>query len=149
MASKSDEELMNILESKDSFDDQAILAATWELDKRNLSNDSSSQLQETITTKIEVQESKQKNSPTIPKVAIYLTSFLLTPLFGSILLIVNIVELKKWNALWIIVPFAIIYTVLSLIVYNLFSYHFGVIIIANALGGVIISEVLWNKYIEK
>ena len=152
MASKDDNELKDVISRKDSFDSQAVLAAIWEMEKRGLADETTEFIKSEFSEKIEVQkedERKRQESPSIPKIAVFLVSFLLTPLFGAILFSINLFDIKQVKGIILVMGFAIFYTIISIVIFNSTSYHFGIVIIINALGAAIISEFFWKKYFKE
>ena len=152
MASKDDNELKDVISKKDSFDSDAVLAAIWEMEKRGLADETTELIKREFSGKIKVQkdeERRRQGTPSIPKITIFLVSFLLTPLFGAILFSINLFDVKQVKGMLLVIGFSILYTVISIIIFNFTSYHFGIIIIINALGAAIISEFFWKKYFKE
>ncbi|MDN5216395.1 hypothetical protein QQ020_30280 [Fulvivirgaceae bacterium BMA12] len=147
MSSKDNSELQGIILKKESFDEEAVLAAIWELDKRGQSDDSTELVKNRLLAKLEARKQK-KEGPSISKFVVFLVSFLVATLFGAILMSVNLFNEKKTKGIPVVIGFAIIYTLISIVVFDFFAYQFGVVIIVNALGAAIISEFFWKKYFQ-
>ncbi|MBL7877267.1 MAG: hypothetical protein JNL53_16500 [Cyclobacteriaceae bacterium] len=150
MQLKNDGELLKILKSSTSFDYKAVLAAFYELEKRGLP------LTEFVSLKLELEEkflrenTNMSNTETssYSKVIIFASSFLLLPIIGAVLLSLNLFDRSKKMGILVVLLFGILYTLLSLLVLNLFTYPFWLVLLLNGFGGGMLSEFFWNKFMR-
>jgi uncharacterized membrane protein YhaH (DUF805 family) len=160
LAVKTDKELLYYLQNPEKHTQEAVEIALSELQKRNV--EITSDLINDIKTykeQITIQKNSDSNSLTrnivqdidTPAIyshrTIYTFSILCTVFFGAFLLAANLKDIGKPR--WPIFLFAVLYTVLSIIILNHFSRNLSYTFIANSLGVVLMFEIFWKHYIGK
>ena len=172
MIQKSDLELQEIVKDKDSYIDEARLAAIWELEKRNVKvestdtiiTDSSEDLEiatgatsenEPIADAIDNNEAKEpqmkSNEPVYlySKKAIYGFSIFFSTIFGAVIMMYNLKIVNQSKARINVLIFAVLYMVLSVMLIEALQGSTITALILNTTGAFIINEYYWNKYIGK
>ncbi len=160
MATKTKSELEAILNNKGKYQEDALLAATWELEKRG-SEEYKAVEQEIIEQKSEREERKKKesnytddpNAPQLyPKWSIWVISVLFTPFIGGIMMAMNFKRTENKKQIPIVLTFSIIFTVLVLVSVNYLRSEFTTSTnwtnLFNLFGGAVLSEYFWKKQIE-
>jgi hypothetical protein len=162
MTSKSDSELKNYIENKSQFQEAAILAAIWELEKRNNLGSKEKLIEKEIEQKkieeIERIEQIKKESnitddPNAP--ILYHSKFVLIfgALFsvfaGSILMALNFARLDKKKIAWLVVLSGLIYSTLQVIVLNqIQTSTTGLTLPISLLGMYLLELVFWKKQVS-
>jgi len=150
MGSKSESELLEYYHHHSDYQEAAVLAALWELEKRGLAKPDILNLKSDLETrKVEKQEPTQKTITT--NVALYSSNFIL--LFGvlfsvfaaGILVSLNFRELKKVKLARIFLLSGLAYSFLQMIVFSQFKTTSPLISVATSLLGV----YLLNYYSAK
>lgn len=77
--------------------------------------------------------------------AIWAFSTFFTVIFGAVLLYINLKGNKKGQ--FVVLGFGIIYTVLAAILITNISTNTGIVIAINAIGGFILTQLFWDKYL--
>ena len=172
MIQKSDLELQEIVKDKDSYIDEARLAAIWELEKRNVKvestdtiiTDSSEDLEiatgvtsenEPIADAIDNNEAKEpqmrSKKPVFlySKKAIYGFSIFFSTIFGAVIMMYNLKVVNQSKARINVLIFAVLYMVLSVMLIEALQGSTITALILNTTGAFIINEYYWNKYIGK
>ncbi len=165
MNGKSEEGLMDYVNSFQKYTPEAITAAVDELKRRGTSF-SDQELKE-ISSKIEsrknaeneddnpfvASDSWKKNVVTDPNVpllyskgAIRAFSLLFSTIFGAVLLSSNINDSKRK---WIVIGFGIIYTALTIVIVNLIPSNTFWVFMFNTAGGLGLTSSFWDKFVGK
>lgn len=108
--------------------------------------DSDSQL----TDSNEPQSRTQEVLPRLySKRVIYAFSVIFSCLFGTVLLMSNLKQLNERKARWEVLIFGVIFTVGTALTLNTVEMQVNLGIPLNILGGVILNEFFWNRYIGR
>jgi hypothetical protein len=166
MAGKTNEELVDYTQKVSMYVPEAINAAIAELKSRghHFSKAELEQIQVALTKK-EIQKAVEEgirynssidgdlvdwDTPRYySKDAIFVVSALLSPLWGSILMAVNLHKKNKTGAALCLIFGVLSIFLISLARYSVSDYKWSLGFVLNALGGLFITTVIWNKYIGK
>jgi hypothetical protein len=163
---KTDSELEYILENKKSYDEKAVSASIHILKERNgitpeietVENDIKTEKEKKkIAQKKFVEEEKKKNNITDDlsapelhsKKVIMVFSGLFSTIFGAVLLMYNMKQTDNPTGRIQVLIFGILYTIIPLVVINLLNIGGNIALLFNIIGGGILSEYFWNKFIGK
>ena len=158
MLKKSNAELENILEDKNTYTDEAIQAVIWELENRNILEKGSITHNLGILEKDILIEEKEldealSEAAVLPvlysKRAIQGFTIFFSTLFGAILLMSNLKKMKKFKARVEVLVFGISYTFLTIILLNYLPKTFFLTILFNLVGYAVLVEYFWNKNLGK
>lgn len=161
----SERELKQVINDKKIYVEEARKAAHQILEERILGvknyseNNSGNKLQNESSAAIEentINLNSNKslltddlNTPQLhSKTVIRVFSILFSTLFGSVLLMTNMKEVKNSKAKFQVLIFGIIYSFLSILVITYFETR-NLTMPLNFIGSWILSEYFWNKYIGK
>ncbi|MUP44682.1 hypothetical protein E0K83_02855 [Gramella sp. BOM4] len=100
----------------------------------------------------QVAETKQqeKELPALySKRVIYLFSVIFSTIFGTVILMSNLKQLGEKKARMEVLVFGIIFTIGTAITLNTVQLQTNLGLPLNILGGVILNEFFWNRYIGK
>lgn len=157
VARMTDEDLLIALSKHDRYIDEVLVAMLDEMDRRNLSINGSDALRAALKARyvpgvvdtIDVVEEIPVSLPVFfSQTAILAFTIFFSPLFGGVLLALNVKKTNK-NAVWQIVLFSLVFTAFSgYVSYYLAPGSFISLLIPVA-GALLLSEVLWNNYIGK
>jgi hypothetical protein len=166
MATKTNEELVDYTQNVNKYVAEAINAAVAELKSRG-HHFSESELEEiqSALTKKQIQKAAEEgihfnssidgdlvdwDTPRYyTKDAIFLVSALLSPLWGAILMAVNLSKKSKAGTV-VSVVFGVVYAILVIIArFSVSDFKWTLGFALNCLGGLLITTVIWNKYIGK
>ncbi|KYG81874.1 hypothetical protein EV198_2476 [Roseivirga ehrenbergii] len=159
MATKSTEELETILKNKRDYQEDAILAAIWELENRGA--ETSQKIGEEITTEITKKKEQKKrvsnyttdpNAPELyPWWSIGVISVLFTPLIGGIMMAMNFKKANIKKQIPIVLAFSILFTVMVAFIVNYVRTEYNSTAnwanILNLIGAAILSEYFWKQKI--
>jgi uncharacterized membrane protein len=123
MKLKTDDDLRDYIKNQDHFQEEAVLAAIWELEKRGIIIENSKQIKEQISNTIPEISSKEE-ATSIPYTTgtkipqLYSTQFILifglfSLLGGGILMALNFMQLKNVKAARIAVIASLVYSLLT------------------------------------
>ncbi|WP_339609934.1 hypothetical protein [uncultured Roseivirga sp.] len=157
MAIKSTEELETILKNKSDYQEDAILAAIWELENRGA--ETSQKIGKEIITQIaEKTEQKKKKSnytsdPSAPKLypwwSIGVISALFTPLIGGVMMAMNFKQTNNKKQIPIVLAFSVLFTVMVVFLVNYLRVKYdsttNLTYILNLISAAILSEYFWKK----
>ena len=163
---KTDSELEYILENKKSYNEQAVSASIQILKDRNGQSTELESIEKEIdlekekkeTTKIKIieEEKKQRNitdDPNAPELyskrGIMVFSGLFSAIFGAVLLMYNMQKTDNKKGKVQVLIFGILYTIATLTVINLLNIRGNSALIFNIIGGSLLTEYFWNKFIGK
>ncbi|MBC8047077.1 MAG: hypothetical protein H7Y00_09805 [Fimbriimonadaceae bacterium] len=165
VAKKSNEELLDVMRDFEKYVNGFLQAAIWEIQNRKLSHPSLDRIQSNlekeiipaeVETKTErIETDRQNNSealtvttPLYSQMAILGFSLFFSPLTGGILLAINVFKVNKKGVLPVII-FSVLYTLLQ--GYAAIKIPTGnfISILLPVAGAIILSDVLWKKYIGK
>jgi hypothetical protein len=162
MLKKSNAELENILEDKDTYTDEAIQAVIWELENRNIIEKGAIIhnpviLENDILTKEKEQDIPFSNASSKEVVLPFLYSkraiqgftIFFSTIFGAVLLMSNLKKMNKPKARVEVLFFGIAYTFLTIILLNVLPKTFFLTILFNLVGYAILVEYFWNKNLGK
>jgi len=171
MIEKSDTELKDIISENSKYTKEAIKAATWEIENRNLKQsenlDSINEQTESEFKPIQIENVERENNkveffkkdpnvsddPNLSKFytkkAIYGFSVFFTTIFGAVLLMSNLKKNENTKARFIVLTFGILYTIFSIYLLNILNSSTLLTLIFNGIGSIILTEYFWNKYIGK
>jgi hypothetical protein len=162
MSNKSEEELMTYSKNSEMYSEEAVVAAMKELKKRGIQFS----YQQVEDFQLKVRERKKKangvrknklnfwtkyivTDPDAPELyshkAIFAFSIIFTVIFGAVLLSSNLKE--KRNARWIVLSFGIFYTGLAILILSFIPRNTGLTLAINAMGGWVLTQFFWNKFI--
>jgi hypothetical protein len=161
----SELELKQVIDDKKIYVEEARKAAHQILEERTVGvknyseNNSENKLQNESSLPIEetaINSNSNKslltddlNAPQLhSKKVIRVFSILFSTLFGSVLLMTNMKEVKNTKAKFQVLIFGIIYSFLSILVITYFETR-NLTMPFNFIGSWILSEYFWNKYIGK
>lgn len=145
---KSDKELHDIASSTD-YQDEAIYAAILELELRNSDLAKYEDIKGQLKAKFENKaDSKAIETNLVSKKVIWLVGFLLHPIFAGIPYIMNLITVKQYRFIWEVIIYLLVFTTINIYVFSLFDIKFGVIIVSNALGTAILSEIFWKRHLR-
>ncbi|MHA7943445.1 hypothetical protein ACJOV8_010255 [Formosa sp. 3Alg 14/1] len=103
-------------------------------------------------TFIDIENVKSETKP-LPKLysktLILVISILFSTLFGSVLLILNLKKTGHSKARKLVFLFSVCYLFVPFILITSFNLDPNVALLANVLGGYILTEYFWNQYIGK
>ncbi|GGG44762.1 hypothetical protein [Bizionia arctica] len=163
---KTDSELEAIIEHKEKYNDEALLATIEVLKSRNRE----SAIFETIETEIQlskeneilaqkltIEEDKKNNNisdnSTAPELyskrVIMVFSVLFSTIFGAVLLMANLKQTGNTKGQMQVLIFGVLYTIGSVVIIDLLKIQSNLGIIFNFVGVGILTEYFWNKYIGK
>lgn len=164
--SKTDSELEYILENKNNYNEQAVEASILILKERNGKTTKLESAEREIKIGKEkkeiarsktVVEHKKKNNitddPNAPelhsKKVIIVFSGLFSTIFGAVLLIYNMKQTGNQTGRIQVLIFGILYTIIALVAVSLLNVRANISLIFNIVGGGILTEYFWNKFIGK
>jgi hypothetical protein len=155
----SDEELINYAEKPDEYEEEAVMAAIWELQKRKIAN------KKALATLASIEENRVKtveqpfkiiprhqdelNLPVFySKRAIRFFSIFFSTLFGGILLSINLNRIHKNREILYVMSFSLIYTY-GIGVFATFypEYTSYIALVMNLLGMFILEGIFWKRLI--
>ena len=144
---KTNKELAQIVKNRNTEISEKVTAALTELQNRGIETDDYSQIIESIKKN---EPKLDENSPTLySQRVIYTFSILFTVIFGGILFAINLKEVDKKNGIAPVIIFAVIYTALSVYILELINSGLPGTVVLAAVGGLVINNLFWNKYIGK
>ena len=155
----SDEELNGYVERPDEYEEDAVIAAVWELQKRKKANERALAWLALIEEKrIKTNEQQLTSIPDrteehkIPvlysKRAIRFFSIFFSTIFGGILLSVNLYRLRKHREILYVISFSLSYTFGILVLAALFpEYASFIALFMYLLGMIILEEMFWKRMI--
>lgn len=147
MSKKETSELAEVVKNKNSETAEKVNAALNELKNRGIEAENYVEIIE--KSKKPTQE-PDENSPILySDKVIWVFSILFSVIFGGILLAINLKEVDKKKGIMPVIVFSIIYTALSIYILNLNKIGTGGVLIACAIGALILNELFWKKYIGK
>ena len=163
---KNDSELKYIIENKKSYNEQAVSASIEILKKRNGESSELKEIEKEIKAEKEIKkviqrkavdEYKIKNNitddPNAPELhsrkVIMVFSGLFSTIFGAVLLMYNLKQTENKTGRIQVLIFGVLYTILTLVIVNLINVGGNIAIIFNIVGGGILTEYFWNKFIGK
>ena len=161
MLKKSSAALVDILEDKDTYTDEAIQAVIWELENRDIIEKGSIIHNPVLLEKdILVEEKEIEDIPAasieelaIPtlysKRAIQGFTIFFSTLFGAVLLMSNLKKLNKPRARMEVFVFGIGYTFLTILLLNYLPKTFFLTMVFNLIGYAVLVEYYWNKNLGK
>lgn len=159
MSTKTTSELEEILHNKSQYQEDAILAVTWELEKRG-SSEYNELAQEILVQRTQREEINKKvsnytddpNAPQLyPKWSIWIISVLFTPLIGAIMMAMNLKRTEQKKQVPIVLAFSIIFVAIVIMTVNYMTTKFNSSTnwanILNFIGAAVLSEYFWKKHI--
>lgn len=160
VARMSDEDILDALQHNEKYVDDMLLALLDGLEKRNLTWDGAETLRAEIAarfvpvvekaTEEEIIEPIQEEIPVLySQTAILAFTIFLSPLFGGILLALNVQRVRKKSA-WLIVGISLLLSIAcyySLTYLMLIGSMAGILI--PVVCGLLLSELIWNRFIGK
>jgi hypothetical protein len=157
MTGKSNYELTNIIDRQEIFDKEAVFAALIELQKRTTLTDTQLKIKTDIESRIEKEkqeiETIEKQNFGLPelfsKQFIFIVSFLLNPIFGTIFFSINLWDLKLRRTIILTILIMVTYLIIQLTVIQNFEKTFSVVTITNLIGTAILTELLWSLFIGR
>jgi hypothetical protein len=144
MSNKTNQELKQILNSRNSEPKIKIEAAIEELRKRGLI-DSANKLKKEVFINV---ESLNENSPILySKNVIYIFSLLFSLVFGGVLFAINLNEVNKRKGILPVMLFSVLFTGFIILIHEKLKDEIIGAFLLNAVGAMIIIFLFWNKYI--
>lgn len=159
VARMPDEDLIAALKANEAmYLDEMILAVLDECEKRKIHFPGADALRATITSRFVVEEAAAIEEPVkeetvvLPvlysQTAILAFTIFFSPLFGGVLLAMNVWKVNK-KAVWQVIVFSLVFTAFS----GYISYYMApgsfVAILIPISGALILSELFWNRLIGK
>lgn len=141
----SKSELYEIIEKSHVFGEYARLGAIQVLEHR----DGPSSTLDAIRNSILNIETAEHIPNLYSKLLIRMFSLFFGTLFGAILLIINLRITKHKKGLIQVIIFGISYTGIRFLILNRIGVHSNYSIIINLVGGFILTEYFWNKFIGR
>jgi cation transport ATPase len=162
---KSISELEGIANNKESFEEEARLAASWLLDEKRGATEETKMIAEEIHQKrqeeiqkaqknqeLEKKEKYQTDDIAAPelytKKTVFILSILFSPLVGVVLLIMNFNRLKNRVGITQVVQIGLAYIVLVVFASNFLEIK-PLQYVINFGGAYLVSEWFWNRKIGK
>lgn len=158
MVLKTDDELKNYIENQDHFQEDAVLAALIELEKRGIEVEESKKIKETIaklktveeTVEIEsdsmFQQTTSNNTPELYSTKYILIFGLFTLLGGSILMALNFMQLNNKRAARLVIIASLAYSFLSAVILQSFGVTNMFISLAISILGIyLLYDLVYKK----
>lgn len=157
VARMSDEDVLDALRQQDKYVDEMLLALLDAVDKRSLDFPNASALRLEIEARnipepepeVVVEETVMEELPVLySQTAILAFTIFFTPLFGGILLAMNVNRVKK-SLTWQVVAISLLLTVAVGLVNWFIPQNNFLIILVPIAAGFILSEIIWNRFIGR
>lgn len=159
MVNMTSKELQNYVNDKSLYEDEAVLAAIWELEKRNIvDGDSRSielqieQKQNEAKTRIEKvkKESNITDDPNAPILynskSVLIFGAVFSVFAGSILMALNFARLGNKKIAWLVVFSGLVYSTIQIFVMDqIGTRNSGLAFLAGLFGMLILESVFWKK----
>lgn len=142
------DELYEIIERSNVYGEFARLGAIQVLEERNGTSEELEQLKNLIN-KIEYTSSDEESPQLYSKLLIRMFALFFGTLFGMILLMYNMKVTKNQTGRIQVLIFGILYMVMSYLLIREFDLDTNYSILINLIGGLILTEYFWNKFIGK
>lgn len=166
MVNKTESELREYIENKSQFQEAAVLAAIWELEKRGQGGDDTQtaekQIEEIKVKKQEQVETIKKennytddpNAPRLfPKWSIWVFSVLFAPIFGGVLMVMNFNETKQKKDIGLVLGFSIIFSAIVIYLVNFIretmDTTYNLTYLLNLVGALVLDQYFWNVRLGK
>lgn len=148
-AKKSDSELERVVNSPETYADEARLAAVLELMNRGAATEEVEQLENELSTQLEIeQDVKSFEARFFSKNSIYLWAFLVTPLLIGPFMAYNIWELGNRKGIWPTLGMAVFYIPVLMIVLSILPEELDWLIgIVHMVYAMFFVEWTWKKYL--
>ncbi|MFI5171633.1 MAG: hypothetical protein ACHQFW_04540, partial [Chitinophagales bacterium] len=154
VARMADEELISALRVNESmYLDEVLLAILDECEKRKISFPGAKELRDKILSRLIIEEEAvlvdqvEPTTKVLPvffsQTAIMAFSIFFSPLFGGILLAINLWKVNK-KGVWQVILFSVVFTAFLSYVVLSFPLENFLSLIIQFIGALILSEVLWN-----
>ncbi|MEQ6119786.1 hypothetical protein [Reichenbachiella sp. MALMAid0571] len=162
MVNKTDSELQNYAYNKSKFQEEAVLAAIWELEKRKKAGEDIKNIESEIeqkqkdvdeAIKKELRDSNITDDPNAPilyhsKFVFFFGAFF-SVFAGSILMALNFAQLDKKNTAWLVALSGLIYSAVQVITLNQIEKSTsGLALPISLLGMYILESVFWKKQVS-
>ena len=158
-----EEKLREYIEKPEDFQDEAILAAIWELEGRRGLLKDEQELEKVINTRTSLTYKETILNPPVENIpeeihipslysmrSIQLFSVLFSVLAGGILMAINFNRTNQKTAAYKVVGFSLFYTVLSIYLFSLLGSQSPIIsIVLNLAGALLIDELFWKKVLGR
>jgi Tol biopolymer transport system component len=160
MILKTEDELRDYIDNQDHFQEEAVLAAIWELEKRGIPIENSAQIKEEITANIPeismetatapIENTKQTETPELYSTQFILIFGLFSLLGGGILMALNFMQLKNVKAARLVVIVAVIYSLLTGIALQSFGItNMFISLAVSMLGIYLLYDFVYKKEFPK
>lgn len=155
VARMPDEDLMAALDNHEKYVDDMLLAMINECEQRGLQHPHLQELKETVLARQEpviaeeipvVEESPVELPSFYSQTAILAFTLFFNPIFGGILLALNVHKVHK-KGVWEIMIFSVIYTAFLVYVSYNSSPDSILTVLITVAGAFIFSRALWNNYL--
>ncbi len=159
MTEKTDAQLQEYINNKSMFQENAVLAAIWELEKREKASEEAKNLGAQIEQQQIIEEPKESNpnivdDPTAPQ--LYTQKFILvfgvlfSVLAGGILMAINFKQIGKSKIGWIALISSLVYSVVQIIIIDFIPVTTSLISITFSLAGIYLLEtVFWKRHVPE
>jgi len=164
--SKSDSDLERIVNDKETFVEQARIAAIEILKERNRQTESTLKAENEmiiaeerkVVAQQKLVEQEEKNScvtddPNAPELyskrVIVIFTAMFATIFGTVLMMHNLKEVGNIKARTQVLVFGILYTITSILIINALNTQTNVAILLNFCGAAILTEFFWDKHLGK
>ena len=146
----SQDELQQIIDNEVKFGEYARLGAIKVMELRNGVSDELESLKSAVNGITTSNEIIGKDIPTLySKLLIRMFSLFLGTIFGVILLMYNMRVTDNKTGRWQVLSFGVIYMTISVLFLNKYGIQSNYSILINLVGGFILTEYFWNKFIGK
>ncbi len=167
MVNKTDSELREYINNKSKYQEDAFIAAIWELERRGKSGKDMQQaekLAEEITTRKQEQaqilqeKSKYTDDPNAPRLfprwSIWLFSIFFSAIYAGILMAMNFYQTKQKKEIGLVLGFTvIIYVFLLFLFFSVpgitYITIYNISFILSLVGAVILDQYIWNMRLGK
>ncbi len=147
MSGLSNNELVKIISDSKTEPADKVTAASIECKNRGIDADNFTPIPEQIA---DIERKPDENSPTLySKKVIYTFTILFSVIFGGIMFAINLKAVNNKKGIYPVIIFSVLYTALSIYILNLINVGTPGTVALGAIGGSILNNVFWNKYIGK
>lgn len=159
MQTYSNDQLLEMFNSENLYQEEALLAAVWEAERRNLAFEHLSEMKQKYEGIYQhlIDKEREELSTTAGAVAgelpelftpmsIFWLTILFNTLFGGLMLAYNMNKVNK-PALSTVYLFTVLYTIGGVVLVYLIPANGLFPLLYNLVGALILREVLWKKFI--
>jgi hypothetical protein len=158
-----EEELRKYIKNPEQFQDEAVLAAIWELARRRKNLKDEQKLEAEISKRIAPPELANTGTydsdiivtrvsqPSLYSIrSIQIFSVLFSVLAGGILMAINFNRTSKKQEALKVIGFSLVYTISAMLIFSLLGTQSPVLsIVLNLLGAFLIDELFWKRVLGR